>query len=65
MGDPKKLGLMGSFTAMALVKRTGAEKLAPLNPDYTIFGSQKLHLIVRGARYYFGFYGDDLGSFYV
>jgi len=58
LGDVDTLGIKGqSFTASALVKRT-----SPANNDLAIFGSRKLHLVVRGDRYYMGFWGNDCGS---
>ena len=60
-----KLGIYdASFTGMAYVNRA---KNAG-SGDHSVFGTDQtsggkgLHLIVRGNRYYIGFYGNDCGS---
>lgn len=64
IGSATDLGITNSdFTAMAWVYRT-----ATGTGDYTIFGTDQksknkgLHLLVRGNKYYMGFYSNDCGS---
>eukprot|EP01047_Picozoa_sp_COSAG01_P013358 COSAG01_NODE_624_length_14732_cov_58.900772_2_plen_2421_part_00 len=65
ISDAKSLGMTeSSFTAMAWVNRHHRSG----SGDNTVFGTDEtshgkgLHLIVRGHRYFMGFFGMDCGS---
>ena len=69
VGRAKQLGLTDrSFTVMAWVLHNHKDVQKHAQTDHAIFGTDEtsrgkgLHLIVRGKKYYMGFYGNDCRS---